>query len=320
MVEFLEGFATWVALSILGLQEGSHLAEAVVFFMADTIQIFVMLVILIYSIAVFRSFFSVERTRRYLEDKPLGLGNLGASVLGTVTPFCTCSSVPLFIGFVEAGIPLGVTFSFLITSPLVNEIAVALLWSTFGLKITAIYVVSGVVIGVVAGLILGRMGLERYVEEYVYQFGGRVGAMAEKRPTLKERMAYAKNETTRIVRTVAPWVVVGVGAGALIHGYVPKGFLEDYLLHAGIFGVPLAVVIGVPLYSNAAGLIPITEALVEKGVPMGVALAFMMATAALSFPEAVILRKVLKLRLVLIFFGTTALGIVFTGYLFNLIL
>lgn len=320
MVEILEEFAAWIALSVLGLEEGSHAAEAMIFFVADTIQIFVMLVVLIYAIAMFRSFFSVEKTRGYLENKPMGLGNLGASILGTVTPFCTCSSVPLFIGFVEAGIPLGVTFSFLITSPLVNEIAVALLWSTFGFKITAIYVISGIVIGVVAGLILGRMGLEKYVEEYVYQFEGKVGTMTEQETTFKERADFATRETSRIVKTVAPWVVLGVGVGAIIHGYVPKGFLEDYLVQAGVFGVPMAVIIGVPLYSNAAGLIPITQALVEKGVPMGVALAFMMATAALSFPEAVILRKVLKLRLVIIFFATTALGIIFTGYLFNMIL
>ena len=308
----------FLAYSVLNLKAGTKLAEAVHFFFYDLFKILFLLVVMVFLITFLRSYFSVEKTRRLLSGRRLGAGNFLASLLGAVTPFCSCSSVPLFIGFVEAGIPLGVTFSFLITSPLVNEVAVALLYSVFGLVPTLLYVSSGVFLGFTLGVVLGKMGLERYVEEYVFQV--RVGEVRERDPSLRERLRTSWQEASRIIKKVVPFVVAGVGIGSIIHGYVPEQAVEGLLQSAGFLSVPAAVVIGVPLYSNASGLIPIAQALVEKGIPLGTALAFMMATAALSAPEAVILRKVLKPRLVAIFFLTTALGITVIGYLFNILL
>lgn len=315
----LESFSQWLVYQILGLEQGTHLAESLEFFFYDIIKILILLFFMIYLITFMRSYFSVERTRKLLSGRRQGVGNIMASLLGVVTPFCSCSSVPLFIGFVEAGIPLGVTFSFLITSPLVNEIAVALLWSIFGWKITALYVMSGIIIGVFAGIALGKMGLEKYVEEYVFKIKG-INPGEEENVSLRRRSRIALKEAKGIVRKVGPFVVLGVAIGAAIHGYVPREFLEENLGKDNLLTVPIAVLIGIPLYSNAAGLIPIAEALINKGVPIGTALAFMMGTVALSFPEAVILRKVIKSRLILIFFGVTALGIILTGYVFNMIL
>lgn len=278
-----------------------------------------MLMLIIYVVSIIRSFFPPERAKRILSGRAQFAGNLLAALLGIVTPFCSCSAVPLFIGFIESGVPLGVTFSFLISSPMVNEVALVLLWGLFGWKIALLYVATGVTVAIIAGIIIGRLRLEHLVEEYVYQI--KVGVAAtEERPSWRNRHTYAVQYTRDILRKVWPYVVVGIGIGGFIHGYAPEDFLVRYAGRDNLFAVPLAVAIGVPLYSNAAGTIPIVQALMEKGLPVGTTLAFMMAVTALSLPEMIILRRVLKLRLISIFVGIMTVTIMFVGYLFNAVL
>jgi uncharacterized membrane protein YraQ (UPF0718 family) len=314
----LKAFADLVVYRWFGLLQGTHLADALNFFIYDVIKIFLLLTTIIFVVAVIRSFFPPEKTRRFLSRKHGWVGNILAALLGIVTPFCSCSAVPLFIGFLESGVPLGVTLSFLISSPTVNEVALVMLLGLFGWKIAGLYIASGVVIAIVAGIILGRLKLERYVEEYVYQT--KLGSVDIQQPTFKQRVVDAWEYTKQILKKVFPWVLVGVGAGALIHGYVPVDWLAKVAGRGNPFAVPIAVLVGVPLYSNAAGAIPIVQALTAKGVPIGTALALMMAVTALSLPEAVILRKVMKLRLLGIYFAIVALAIVAVGYLFNAVI
>lgn len=314
----LKAFADLVVYHWFGLIQGTHLADALNFFIYDVIKIFLLLTTIIFVVAVIRSFFPPEKTRRFLSRKHGWVGNILAALLGIVTPFCSCSAVPLFIGFLESGVPLGVTLSFLISSPTVNEVALVMLLGLFGWKIAGLYVASGVVIAIFTGLVLGRLRLERYVEEYVYQT--RLGSVELLQPTFKQRVVDAWEFTKQILKKVFPWVLIGVGAGALIHGYVPVDWLAKVAGRGNPFAVPIAVLIGVPLYSNAAGAIPIVQALTAKGVPIGTALALMMAVTALSLPEAVILRRVMKFRLLGIYFGIVALSIVAVGYLFNAVI
>jgi uncharacterized membrane protein YraQ (UPF0718 family) len=303
---------------LLGLARGSALGSALDFFIYDAVKIFALLVVIIFVIALVRSFFPPERTKRTLEKVPELLGNVLAALLGIVTPFCSCSAVPLFIGFIEAGVPLGVTFSFLVSSPMVNEVALIMLWGLFGWKIALIYIASGIVIAILSGLLIGRLRLELWVEEYVYKIksGGSVTANL----SWRDRLVYAWGYVGEIVGKVWPYVVVGIAIGGFMHGYAPADFLARYAGPGSWYAVPLAVIIGIPLYSNAAGVIPIVSVLMEKGMAMGTALAFMMAVTALSLPEAIILRKVLKPRLLAAYFGVVALGIMLTGYLFNAII
>ena len=314
----LKAFADLVVYRWFGLIQGTHLADALDFFIYDVIKIFLLLTTIIFVVSIIRSFFPPEKTRQFLGRKHGWVGNILAALLGIVTPFCSCSAVPLFIGFLESGVPLGVTLSFLISSPTVNEVALVMLLGLFGWKIAGLYVASGVVIAIVAGLVLGRLRLERYVEEYVYQT--KLGSVEVQQPTFRQRVVDAWEYTKQILKKVFPWVLVGVGAGALIHGYVPVDWLAKVAGRGNPFAVPIAVLIGVPLYSNAAGAIPIVQALTAKGVPIGTALALMMAVTALSLPEAVILRRVMKLRLLGIYFGIVALAIVAVGYLFNAVI
>jgi len=314
----LQPFADLVVYRWLGLTKGTHLADALNFYIFDVIKIFLLLTTIIFVVSIIRSFFPPEKTRKFLSRKHGWVGNILAALLGIVTPFCSCSAVPLFIGFLESGVPLGVTLSFLISSPTVNEVALVMLLGLFGWKIAGLYVASGVVIAIVAGIVLGRLKLERYVEEYVYQT--KLGSVDVQQPTFKQRFVDAWEYTKQILKKVFPWVLVGVGAGALIHGYVPVDWLAKVAGRGNPFAVPIAVLVGVPLYSNAAGAIPIVQALTAKGVPIGTALALMMAVTALSLPEAVILRKVMKLRLLGIYFGVVALAIVAVGYLFNAVI
>jgi uncharacterized membrane protein YraQ (UPF0718 family) len=314
----LKAFADLVVYRWFGLIQGTHLADALDFFIYDVIKIFLLLTTIIFVVSIIRSFFPPEKTRKFLSRKHGWVGNILAALLGIVTPFCSCSAVPLFIGFLESGVPLGVTLSFLISSPTVNEVALVMLLGLFGWKIAGLYVASGVVIAIVAGIILGRLKLERYVEEYVYQT--KMGSVEVQQPTFRQRVVDAWEYTKQILKKVFPWVLVGVGAGALIHGYVPVDWLAKVAGRGNPFAVPIAVLIGVPLYSNAAGAIPIVQALTAKGVPIGTALALMMAVTALSLPEAVILRRVMKLRLLGIYFGIVALAIVAVGYLFNAVI
>jgi hypothetical protein len=246
-------------------------------------------------------------------------GNALASLIGIVTPFCSCSAVPLFIGFVESGVPLGVTLSYLIAAPMINEVAAVLLLGLFGWKIAAIYIVSGVIISIVVGFILGKMKLEHLVQDYVWKIKVKNNLKAEKR-TWKERMRLAYDDTAGIVKQVFPWVIIGVGIGAFIHGYAPENLLTNIAGKGNWFAVPIAVLIGVPLYSNAAGILPVVQSLIAKGLPLGTSLAFMMAVTALSLPEMMILRKVMKTKLLILYFGIVTLGIIFTGYLFNILI
>jgi uncharacterized membrane protein YraQ (UPF0718 family) len=302
----------------MGLVRGTHLGEAVNFFIYDSVKIVLLLTFIVFVIAVIRSYFSPERTRALLARRRQYVGNVLAALLGIVTPFCSCSAVPLFIGFVESGVPLGVTFSFLVSSPMVNEVALILLWGLFGAKVALLYVGTGLLVAVMSGIVIGHLKMERYVQDYVYKM--KVGSAGEVSLSFRQRLTDARLYTGDLLKKIVPYVLVGVGLGALIHGYAPADFLAVHAGRGNPFAVPLAVLIGVPLYSNAAGMIPVVQALMGKGLPIGTALAFMMAVTALSFPEAVILKKVLKLRLLLTFFGIVALAIIGVGYIFNGIL
>lgn len=314
----LKSVADYFVYDVIGLERKSRLGEALDFFVYDTVKIFLLLTTIVYVVAVVRSYFSPERTRRILSHNREYVGNVLAALLGIVTPFCSCSAVPLFIGFVESGIPLGVTFSFLVSSPMVNEVALIMLWGLFGWKVALIYVGSGVVVAIVAGMAIGRLRMERHVQDYVWEI--KVGAAEIQEQSFMEKLQYAAGYTAGLLKKIWPYVIVGIGVGAFIHGYAPEDLLVRYASRDNPLAVPLAVLIGVPLYSNAAGIVPVVQALMEKGLPIGTVLAFMMAVTALSFPEAVILKNVLKTRLLATFFGIVAAAIVVVGYMFNAIL
>jgi uncharacterized membrane protein YraQ (UPF0718 family) len=316
----LKDLSHFVAYSLLNLEVGARLGGAVEFFIYDTIKIFLLLSVIIFAVSVIRSFFPPERTKRILSHKREFIGNILAALLGIVTPFCSCSAVPLFIGFVEAGVPLGVTFSFLISSPMVNEVAVVLLWGLFGWKIAVIYMSAGLTVAIIAGFVIGKLKLEKWVEEYVFKIHSMGVAINTSKQTFKDRLVYARVNTVEILQKVWMYVIIAIGIGGFIHGYAPDDFLARYAGNGNPFAVPLAVVIGVPLYSNAAGVIPIVYALMEKGMSMGTVLAFMMAVTALSLPEMIILRKVLKIKLLAVFVGIMTVTIIGVGYLFNAIL
>ena len=311
-------FSTWVAFDVLGLDQASQLGQAVAFFLFDVPKVLLLLTGIVTLVSFLRSFVSPEKVRSALAGRNAVVGTAAAAGFGIVTPFCSCSAVPLFIGFLEAGVPLGVTFAFLVASPMVNEVAIVLLWGLVGPQLTIAYVVAGLVVAVFAGLLIGRLELERYVEDYVWKI--RAGSIdVDFKPTLDDRVRDAWRSTLDIVGRVWPYVIVGIGVGALIHGFVPTELVVQIGGRGNPLAVPALVALGVPLYSNAAGTIPIIEALLGKGLPVGSALAFMMAITALSLPEMVILRKVMKPRLLATFVGIVAAGIVVIGYLFNLL-
>ncbi|HML35213.1 permease [Sporomusa sphaeroides] len=314
----LQGVADVLVYQWLGLVPGSMLGEALNFFVYDSLKIFIMLTVIIFAVSMLRTYFPPEKTKKILSHKREFFGNIVAALLGIVTPFCSCSAVPVFIGFIESGVPLGITFSFLIASPMVNEVALVMLWGLLGWQIAAIYIVSGVTIAVVAGYLIGKFKLEHLVEDYVYQM--KVGAAELVEPSFEERLRYSREYTRDILKKIWLYVIIAIGIGGFIHGYAPEDFLVRYAGKDNIWAVPMAVAIGVPLYSNAAGVIPIVTALMQKGMSVGTALAFMMAVTALSFPEMVILRNVLKPKLIAIFITILAVAIIFTGYLFNAIL
>ena len=314
----LKQFADYLVFTLFSLQPGSRSGEALDFFIYDTLKIFLLLTAIIFVVAIIRTSFPPERTKRLLSHKREYVGNILAALLGIVTPFCSCSAVPLFIGFVESGIPLGVTFSFLISSPMVNEVALIMLWGLFGWKIALIYIGTGLLVAIVAGIVIGKLKMERYVQDYVWEM--QVGSSEITVMTFREKIDYAREYTLELLKKIWPYVVVGVGLGAFIHGYVPADFLVKWAGRDNPFAVPVAVALGVPLYSNAAGVIPIVHALMEKGMAIGTVLAFMMAVTALSLPEAIILKNVLKNRLLVTFFGIVATAIVIVGYLFNAIM
>jgi uncharacterized protein len=315
----LSNFSKYVVYDLFKLSQNTHFAGALEFFIYDTIKILMLLSVIIFAISFVRSYFPPEKTRKILSHKKEFIGNILAALLGVATPFCSCSAVPLFIGFVEGGVPLGVTFSFLISSPMVNEVAIVLLFGLFGWKITAIYIGTGLTVALVGGYIIGKLKLEKWVEEYVYNIHMGEGQIAANQ-TFRERIDYAKSNTKEILGKVWLYVLIAIAIGGFIHGYVPDEFLVKYAGKGNIFAVPIAVALGVPLYSNAAGVIPIVYALMQKGVTMGTALAFMMAVTALSLPEMIILRKVLKIKLLAVFVGIMTVTIIAVGYLFNAIM
>ncbi|MGO9013823.1 MAG: permease [Dissulfurispiraceae bacterium] len=314
----LQEFADYITYSLLKLQPKSHAGEALNFFIYDTIKIFLLLCTIIFAVAVIRAYFPPEKTRLILSHKKEYIGNVMAALLGIVTPFCSCSAVPLFIGFVEAGVPLGVTFSFLISSPMVNEIALIMLWGLFGWKISLIYTGCGVVLAIASGIVIGRFRMEKYVQDYVWET--EVANMEIMKTSFHYKINYALDYTADLLKRIWPYVIAGIALGGIVHGYVPTDFVVKYAGRDNPFGVLVAVLIGIPLYSNAAGMIPVVQALVGKGMAIGTVLAFMMSVTAISFPEAVILKKVLKMRLICTFFGIVATGIIMVGYLFNAIL
>jgi uncharacterized membrane protein YraQ (UPF0718 family) len=312
--------ANWLTFNLIGLEQGSHLGESVAFFLYDVPKILLLLTGMIFAISTLRSFFSPERVRKALGGRREGVGNVMGAGLGVLTPFCSCSAVPLFIGFVEAGVPLGVTFSFLIAAPMVNEVALVMLFGLFGWQVAGLYLLAGLTIAVVAGVVIGRLKMERYVEPFVWEIRSGGGAVAEEQLTWARRFADAWQNSREIVGKVWPYVIVGIAIGAAIHGYVPEDALADVLGKDAWWSVPAGVLLGIPLYSNAAGIIPVVQALMAKGAALGTVLAFMMAVVALSLPEMIILRRVLKPRLIATFIGVVGVGIIAIGYLFNLVL
>jgi uncharacterized membrane protein YraQ (UPF0718 family) len=314
----LPALAAWATYDLLGLTRGTALTEAVAFFIYDAPKVLLLLTLAVFGIGIVRSFFTAERARKALTGKREAVGNVLAALLGTVTPFCSCSAVPLFIGFVTAGVPLGVTFSFLVSAPMVNEVALALLFGLFGWRVAAIYLGTGLAIAIVAGWTLGRLRMERHVEEWVYKVNLSEAA-EEKELDWPQRIRFGIQAVRDIVGKVWVYVLLGIGVGAWIHGYVPENFLAAIMGREAWWSVPLAVVIGIPMYSSAAGMIPIVQALLGKGAALGTVLAFMMAVIGLSFPEMVILRKVLKPRLIATFTVFVGVGILIVGYLFNLL-
>ena len=315
----LQLVTNWMIDDVFELTKGKHLKEALRFFIFEVPKVLLLLVLIIFVVGIIRSFFTPERTRKALEGKSLFTGNVMASMLGIVTPFCSCSAIPLFLGFVESGIPLGVTFSFLIAAPMINEVAVILLFGLFGWKVATIYIGTGLVIAITAGWVIGRLKLEKYVESWVYEIKAGHSEDGEEQIHLNDRIQAGYSAVKEIVGKVWIYIIVGIAVGAAVHGYVPESFMANLMGKATWYSVPLSVLIGVPLYSNAAGIIPIVSVLIEKGVPLGTALAFMMAVIGLSLPEMIILRKVLKMRLLLTFVGVMTTGIIIVGYLFNMI-
>ena len=313
----LETLAAFAA-GLFPFEKNGRMYEVIRFFIYDTPKVLILLTVIVFAVGIIRSFFSPARTRKFLEGKPLFAGNVLASLLGIVTPFCSCSAIPLFLGFVEAGIPLGVTFSFLISAPMINEVALVLLFGLFGWKTALLYVSTGLLIAISAGWIIGKLKLERHVESWVYEV--KAGNSAEESVlTLGDRIDAGLVAVREIVSKVWIYIVIGIAIGAVIHGYVPENLMASFMGKGAWYSVPLAVILGVPMYSNAAGIIPIIQVLIEKGASLGTALAFMMAVIGLSLPEMIILRKVLKVRLILIFAGVVACGIMIVGLVFNAI-
>lgn len=313
----LQKFADWFTYNVFNIAQNSLLGNAINFFIFDTLKIFILLGLIIFIVSIIRTYFLPSKIKTILSHKHSFIGNILASFLGIITPFCTCSAIPLFLGFLEAGVPLGVTFSFLVASPMINEVAIILLLGMFGTKITLLYIASGLLIAIFSGIIIGKLNTEKLLEKTVTNVNRKTEPNYH---NFRERMKYAKSYTFKIIKKVWLYVVVGIGIGAFIHGYIPADFLAKYASGNNWYAVPLATLLGIPLYSNAAGIIPLINVLTEKGVAIGTALAFMMAVTGLSLPEFIILKKVMKPKLILIFAGIVGLGIIFTGYLFNFIL
>ena len=324
MFDWLQHFADWLIYSVFSIQQHTKLGDALNFFVFDTLKIALLLFVITTVMGVVNSYFSVDKVRNFLSrHKMYGLEYLFASTFGVITPFCSCSSVPLFIGFVKGGIPLGITFTYLITAPLVNEVAIAIFAGAFGFKVTAIYVASGIVLGIIGGFVLGKLKLEKHLSPWVQNVIANAQTeeeLEEENLTLLQRFPSILKEAFNIVKGVSLYIIIGIAIGGLMHGFLPTGFFEHYINKGQWYAVPLAVIMGVPMYSNAAGVIPVVQVLVAKGVPLGTAIAFMMGVIGLSLPEAMLLKKVMNWKLIAIYFGTIAFFMILLGYLFNWIL
>lgn len=325
MFDWVQDIADWLVYQVFGINKGAHLGEALNFFIYDSVKILILLTVVIFFMGIVNSYFPIDRVKNYLSrNKLYGLEYLMASLFGVVTPFCSCSSVPLFIGFVRGGIPLGVTFAFLVTSPLVNEVAIGLFVGLFGLQTTIIYVVSGILLGTISGIILQQLKLERFltpwVKEVLENAQREQDTFIAEKSTFKQRLPIIWAEVLKILKGVIPYVLVGIAIGGLMHGYIPEGFFEQYMSKDNPLAVPIATILAVPMYMNASGVLPVVQVLVAKGIPLGTAIAFMMGVVGLSLPEAMLLKKVMTLKLIGIFFGVVTLCIIILGYLFNSIL
>lgn len=325
MFSWTQSFADWLIYSVFGLTQGTKLGDALNFFVFDTIKIFILLGMVTFLMGIINSYIPIDKVRHFLtKRKWYGFDYFIASFFGTITPFCSCSSVPLFIGFVKGGIPLGVTLAFLISSPLVDAVSVAMFLGIFGWRVTIIYVISGIVLSMVAGYLLGRMKLEPLLTDWVKkllenkQFND--PEQSEKKLSFIKRLPIITKEALAIVKGVALYIVIGIAIGGLMHGYIPTGFFEEYMRSDNFFAVPIAVILGIPFYTNAAGVLPVMQVLVAKGIPLGTAIAFSMAVIGLSIPEGLLLKKVMTTKMLFIFFGVVAACIIVSGYLFNLIL
>ena len=315
----LQPMTDWLVNTELGLTKGTHFTEALRFFVFEFPKVMLLLTLIIFFVGIIRTYFTPERTRKALEGKKTFTGNVMAAMLGIVTPFCSCSAIPLFLGFIESGVPLGVTFSFLIAAPMINEVAIILLYGLFGWKVAAIYVGTGLVIAIIAGWIIGVLKLEKWLEPWVYQTHIGENGLEEEKITFEKRISLRYDAVKEIVGKVWIYVALGILVGAGVHGYVPEEFMAALMGKSAWYSIPLSILIGIPLYSNAAGIVPIVAVLIEKGASLGTALAFMMSVIGLSLPEMVILRKVLKLPLIFTFIGIVGVGIMIVGYLFNYI-
>lgn len=324
MFDWLQFFADWLIYSVAGMSAQSHWGQALNFFVFDTLKIFLLLFFITTIMGIVNSYFPVEKVRNFLSRKKMyGLEYLFASAFGVITPFCSCSSVPLFIGFVKGGIPLGITFTYLITAPLVNEVAIAIFIGAFGLKVTLLYVITGIILGMLGGFTLGKLKLEKYLTPWVQGVINNAATeekLLNEHRSLRQRMPGIFKEAFNIVKGIAIYIVIGIAVGGAMHGFLPTGFFEQYINKDQWYAVPLAVIMGVPMYSNAAGVIPVVQVLVAKGVPLGTAIAFMMGVIGLSLPEAMLLKKVMTWTLIAIYFGTIAFFMILSGYLFNILL
>ena len=320
LTQFLSKFADYLVYDLFGLAETSLFSTALHYFLIGFTEIVILVILVTYLMGIVTSYLPMDKIRVYLEkNKKSGLGNIFASLLGAITPFCSCSSIPLFVGMMQARIPLGIALSFLITSPLVNEIAIAIFWVSYGWKITVIYVLSGIILGVVGGIILEKLGMAEYVADWIKELGESKAEATKDKRRFSERLPEINSEALKTLKKLIPYIFVGLAIGSFIHGYVPESFFQTYISKSNPFAVPIAVILAIPLYIDAVGVLPIIESLVDKGVPLGTAIAFMMASIGLSFPEALLLKKVMQKKLIIAFFTTIGIGMIISGFLFNLI-
>jgi len=319
LTEYLSNFSDYIVYGILGLEKSGLFASALQYFISTFILISLLVVLVTYVMGIITSYLPMDKIRVYLQrNKKSGIGNILASILGAITPFCSCSSIPLFVGMMQARIPLSIALSFLITSPLVNEIAIVLFWVSYGWKVTLIYILSGIILGIIGGIVLDKMGMSQHVAEWLKQLKPTKSNTTTDTRSIAQRFPEIHKEALSTLKKLIPYIFIGIGIGSFIHGYVPQSFFETYISASNPLAVPIAVIIGIPLYIDAVGVLPVVETLVDKGVPLGTAIAFMMGSIGLSLPEALLLKKVMQKKLIIAFFSVIGIGMIISGYLFNL--